>query len=154
MENERRRDRIWKAVLVTVYSKGEVEMHDIDVSLTKKVNTKKEAQFLIGRADHRDEDCIIEDPDGGYIVELEPDASDTTKRSVLTTMTKDRFGLLKKVEGNTGVWIAGPLLKVLFSLESNESKEQRLEAISEDVLSGSSDIDDMLYALTRIAEVQ
>lgn len=154
MENERRRDRIWKTILVTVYSKGEVKISDIDVSLTQKVNTEAEAEYLIGKADHRDEDCITEDVDGGYIVELEPDASDTTKRSVLTTMTKDRFGLLRKDEDQTGVWVAGPLLNVLFDVESNETEEERIEAISEDVFKGSNTLEGMQNALTRLTEAQ
>lgn len=154
MENERRRDRIWKTILVRIYSKGEVQISDIDVSITKKVNTEAEAEYLVDKADNRDGDSISKDIDDNYIVELEPDASDTTKRSVLNTMTKDRFGFLRKKEDDTGVWVAGPMLNVLFDMDEKESKEERLEAISDDIFSGSSDLADMQYALNRLTEAQ
>jgi len=123
MQYERRRDRIWKSVLLTVYRHGEVRLKDIDIEVTKKVMSREEAEQLISEKEHRSEEDILENPDGTYTVALEPDASHNTKRALLKTLTSDRYGFLKKSEEEQGVWLPGPLLKVLFSSDDEDIDE-------------------------------
>jgi len=115
MENERRRDRVWKVMLNQFRRTGELQLSDIDVSLETRVDSYSEAHNLIDEENYRSEDDIREDPGGeGYIVQLEPDASDSTKRHVLKTAAGDRFQIAEKDEGRDATWVTGPHLAYLF----------------------------------------
>ncbi|RLM94343.1 hypothetical protein [Haloarcula sp. Atlit-7R] len=117
MRHERRRDRVWKNAIIMAYRYGEVDIKDLDVTVTKKVETKEQANKLIEEEEYRSEEDMTQNPDGSYTVILEPDMSDTGKRSVLKTLSSDRYNFLKKAEDKAGIWEVGPLLQALFGVD-------------------------------------
>ena len=127
MEHERRRDRVWKNVLLMAYRYGEVNINNLDVKVTDKVETYDEAMDLIAEEEYRSDEDITKNPDGTFTVVLEPDMSDTGKRSVLKTLSSDRYNFLTKSEKEAGVWETGPLLKVLFGFDDNYSGQRLVE---------------------------
>jgi hypothetical protein len=120
MQDERRRDRVWKYILNRFAHHDKLSLFDIDVSLTTYVDTHSEALEIVDKEDYRSEDDILKDPGGeGYIVEVEPDASIATKRYVLKTLAGDRFQLTEPTEGQEAVWTPGPHLEYLYGLRDD-----------------------------------
>lgn len=142
MEHERRRDRVWKQIINCVYRNGEVRIDDIDVSLTYSADDEEDVDAILNKynldRDDLDADNLTKRPDGTTEIEISPDASKTTKRSVLNTMSKDRFGFLEKPDAPKGVWYPGPYLKALFCLDHGDANEDNGELrheLIDDVLS-------------------
>jgi hypothetical protein len=123
MEHERRRDRVWKQIINCVYKNGEVRLEDIDVALTCSADHEGSITEILDKygldEEDLDEDRLTQRPDGSYEIIVSPDASETTKRSVLNTMTKNRFGFLEKPDAPKGVWYPGPYLQAILRLDDS-----------------------------------
>jgi hypothetical protein len=130
VHGERRRDRIWKEVISIIYKNGKVRVRDIDVELTETVETKEKALEILEKEGNNPEDHLEENQDGSYTVIIDPDASVTTKRTVLKTMARERYGFLVKDEEKQGIWRIGPWLEAILSIDydgtemTNESQEK------------------------------
>lgn len=119
MKYERVRDRIWMAILVDVFKNGEVKLDELDASETVVVDSHKEVIRHI-ECDYLDcdsEDCVEITEDGEFEITIKPDPGETTKRSVLRTLSESKYSLLAESEDEPATWKAGPILKVLFNSE-------------------------------------
>jgi hypothetical protein len=137
---------------MTIYTHGKVHIDDIDVSMEQTVETKDEAEELVAEESYRSEDSIYQDSDGDWVVETEPDASITTKRTVLKTMAKDRYGYLQEVEDENSTWVAGPVLLTILSStpDADQDMNERKDDILDDMKNTKLDMTDTSYIIDRL----